>query len=232
MLEIGAWRSGARFAGEREIEERFRVSRSVVRRALDLLVGDGAVIRVKGSGTFVAPPRREVEIFGLIRALTDPPHDLSLTVVSARRRAADRAVAHYLQLGSSRGRVAHVTAVMHIDDQPTVLVDSYSPVTLLPWLLQAAQALKEGAEPAQPEQHDLGRARVLIEHTFFDSWGGPLVGRRAGDPALMVRFVQFGRAGKAKREDPLEFARLIYRTDNAQLAIDAGPAAPPLGPPR
>ncbi len=225
MLETGAWKSGARFATEREIEERFRVSRSVVRHALDLLVGDGAIIRKRGSGSFVAPPRREIEIFGLIRALTEPPQGLTLTVVSAHRRPADHSVAHFLELDESRTEIAHVTAVMHIDDQPTVLVDSYSPLALLPWILQTAQALQHDLAPPQPAKHELGRARASIEHTYFGPWGGPLVGVRAGDPALMARFVQFGTTDGAQTQRPLEFARLIYRTDNAQLAIDLDSAA-------
>jgi GntR family transcriptional regulator len=60
MLEVEAWEPGARFATEREIEEEFNVSRAVIRPALDLLVDDGAIIRVRGSGAFVAPSRSEV----------------------------------------------------------------------------------------------------------------------------------------------------------------------------
>lgn len=225
MLETGTWKSGARFATEREIEERFAVSRTVVRPALDLLVGDGAIVRVRGSGTFVAPPRCEIEIFGLIRALTDPPQGVGLTVVSAQERSPDHAVTHFLQLKSSTP-IGHVTAVMHIDDQPTALFDSYVPVSLLPWLLPMAHALKNGAELPDRAEIDIGRARVWVEHTFFGPWGGPLVGVRAGDPALMARFVQFGRTAGRKREGPLEFARLIYRTDNAQLHIELDSPGP------
>ena len=36
----------------------------------------------------------------------------------------------------------------------------------------------------------------------------------------MGRFVQFGRAEGSERERPLEFARLIYRADSAQLAFE------------
>jgi DNA-binding GntR family transcriptional regulator len=35
-VETGPWREGARFATERELEEQFKVSRVVVRRALEL----------------------------------------------------------------------------------------------------------------------------------------------------------------------------------------------------
>src|SRR6185312_12711037 len=67
MLEVEDWEPGARFASEREIEEEFGVSRAVIRPALDLLVGDGAIFRIKGSGAFVAPPRREIVVAGLVK---------------------------------------------------------------------------------------------------------------------------------------------------------------------
>src|SRR5215510_8499282 len=62
MLETGAWQQRARFPSEREIAEEFGVSRTVIRPALDLLVGDGAIVRTRGSGTFVAPPKREIPV--------------------------------------------------------------------------------------------------------------------------------------------------------------------------
>src|ERR1700712_1646456 len=73
MLEVDDWEAGARFASERELEEEFGVSRAVIRPALDLLVGDGAIFRVKGSGAFVAPPRREIRVAGLVGLWSGTP---------------------------------------------------------------------------------------------------------------------------------------------------------------
>ena len=63
------------------------------------------------------------------------------------------------------------------------------------------------------------RATVSVEHTFFGEWGSSQVGATAGEPALMGRFVQFGRPNGSEQERPLEFARLIYRADSAQLSF-------------
>jgi DNA-binding GntR family transcriptional regulator len=219
-METRAWPPGARFPSEREIAEAFGVSRTVIRPALELLVGDGAIVRIKGSGAFVADPRREIPVFGLIRALAEPPEDSKLTVLTTRELQPDAAVSHFLQMGRKPTPVAHVTAVLHIDGRPTGLIDSRSSRALVPWLLPLAEALRTGTEPPQCGRVVLTRATVLIEHTFFGRWGGSQVGMSAGDPALMGRFIQYGRAERAKRERPLEFARLIYRSDSTQLAID------------
>lgn len=221
MLEVETWEPGARFASERELEEEFNVSRAVIRPALDLLVGDGAIVRIKGSGAFVAPPRREVQVAGLVRLSIENQRDQTITVLSASESLPDRTVSHFLELGEEGRRtpVAHVIAVADLGEPLVVLVDSFFPVADVPWLLPTAHALKAGAKPPEPDRVELTRATVSVEHTFFGEWGSSQVGATAGDPALMGRFVQFGRGKQSERERPLEFARLIYRADCTQLAF-------------
>ena len=195
----------------------------MVRPALETLVADGAIVRIKGSGAFVAPPRLEVPVLGLVEALTDRPDNLTLTVLTAREEPPDPPIAHFLEMEEqSRPRIAHVTAVLHVDGLPVCLVESYSPAKLVPWLLPTVQALKAGAELPKPGRLVLGRATVSIELTSFGRWEGPQVGVSAGDPALMGRLIQFGRTNGDMRERPLEFVYLACRSDNAQLVTEPG----------
>jgi GntR family transcriptional regulator len=219
-LEMGVWHPGERFPSERQIAEEFAVSRTVIRPALNLLVGDGSIIRIKGSGTYVTPPKRRAPVTGLVRALIDHPDKLSLNVLIAQERSPDCTVARFLDLERDPVPVTHVTAVVHIDERPICLVDSYASATLVPWLLPVAHALRSGTKCPQPGPLELTRAKVSIEGAFFGQWGASQVGVSAGDPTLMGRLVQFGRGEGAKEERPVEFARLIYRSDRTQLAIE------------
>lgn len=219
MLEVEDWEPGARFASEREIEEEFGVSRAVIRPALDLLVGDGAIFRVKGSGAFVAPPRREIVVAGLVKLWLERRGDRPISVHGARETLADHTVSHFLGFEDEGVPIAHVTAVVDLDEPSVCLIDSYSPVADVPWLRPTAEALKTGARPPAPNGLELTRATVSVEHTFFGEWGSSRVGAAAGEPALMGRFVQFGRLAESEPERPVEFARLIYRADSAQLAF-------------
>lgn len=219
MLEVEDWESGARFASEREIEEEFGVSRAVIRPALDLLVGDGAIYRIKGSGAFVAPPRREIVVAGLVRLWLEHRDDRQVAVQAAREIQPDHTVSHFLALKDEGKPIAHVTAVVDVGEPSVCLVDSYSTIAHMPWFLPTAEALKAGEKPPAPGELELTRATVSVEHTFFGEWGSSRVGAAAGEPALMGRFVQFGRSNGSEQEHPLEFARLIYRADSAQLAF-------------
>lgn len=222
MLEAEPWEAGARFASERELEEEFKVSRAVIRPALELLVGDGAIFRVKGSGAFVAPPRQVIEVSGLVKQWLERGEDHQITVLSAQSRLPNRTVSHFLEIPGQRTPVAHVHAVVDAGQPSVCLVDSYSTITDVPWLLPTAQALKDGEAPPRSKGPELTRATIFVEHTFFGEWGSSQVGASAGDPSIMGRFVQFGRPSEEEAERPLEFARLIYRADTAQLAFELG----------
>lgn len=220
MLELGTWEPGARFATEREIEEEFEVSRAVIRPALDLLVGDGTIFRVKGSGAFVAAPRAKVEVGGLVKLWANGSHDHSVLVAGVRKRAPDRTVSQLLELGKSQAEIAQVTAVVDPGEPSAFVVDSYSSISRLPWLLPTAEALASGTQPPPLDKLDLTRSTVSVEHTFFSGWAASQVGSKAGNPALIGRFVQFGRPKGATRERPLEFARLIWPADAIQLNFE------------
>lgn len=220
MLELGTWEPGARFATERELEEEFEVSRAVIRPALDLLVGDGTIFRIKGSGAFVAAPRAQVEASGLVKLWASGNHNHSVSVASVRKRPPDRTVAQFLNLGKSRDEIAQVTAVVDPGEPSAFIVDSYSSISRLPWLLPVAEALANGANPPRAREVELTRSTVSVEHTFFSGWAASQVGSTAGNPALIGRYVQFGRTLGTKRERPLEFARLIWRADTTQLAFE------------
>jgi GntR family transcriptional regulator len=66
-LESGRWAPGELLPSEAELEAAFGVSRTVIRKALDVLEGDGQVHRVKGKGTVVAPPKFRYEAVAAAR---------------------------------------------------------------------------------------------------------------------------------------------------------------------
>ena len=143
-----------------------------------------------------------------------------MSVASVRKRTPDPTVSQLLELGISRAEIAQVTAVVDSGEPSSFVVDSYSSISRLPWLLPTAKALVTGANPPQPGKLELTRSTVSVEHTFFSGWAASQVGSKAGNPALIGRFVQFGRTNRAKQERPLEFARLIWRADTTQLAFE------------
>ena len=233
MLELGTWQPGARFATEREMEEEFEVSRAVIRPALDLLVGDGAIFRVKGSGAFVAAPRTKVEPTGLVKLWASGDRD-PLDVrdqrpqeharpdgVPVSRAWANREPSRPGDRGGRRWRADRPSRRLLLLDRP-----------LVPWLLPTAEALASGTKPPrQANSTSLGRT-VSVERTFFSGWGGVPGGCHSGQSGPDGALRPVRRTNGAKRERPLEFARLDLprRHHSARLRAGMsrhGRAAPP-----
>ncbi len=224
-LEEGVWEPGTLFPSERELEEYFGVSRAVVRPALELLERDGAVYRRRGSGTYVAAPKRLVPIRGLIRSLQeDRLSDSRIAVLRIRQQTNDQMIADFLDV--SRGQtVAQVTSILRAD-KPICILDSFFPAERVPWLLGAALSLKGGEQPALGEPLRLTRTDVSFEGSSCGPWTAKILGVRTGDPALVGRILQHGASADQGRERPVELTRIVARSDISQFHFEAaGPLA-------
>lgn len=65
-INDGEVQPGDRLGTEKELSDRFRVSRATVRQALDALTREELVVRVTGVGTFVGTPRLTVALPNLL----------------------------------------------------------------------------------------------------------------------------------------------------------------------
>jgi GntR family transcriptional regulator, N-acetylglucosamine utilization regulator len=219
-IEAGGWEPGTLFPSERELEEHFGVSRAVVRPALSLVERDGVIYRRRGSGTYVAAPKRLVPIRGLIRSLLeDRSSDSRIVVLRIRQQTNDQTISDFLDVSPGQ-TVAQVTSMLRID-KPICLIDSFFPVERAPWLLGAAVALKGGEQPALGESPRLTRIDVSFEGSSCGPWTAKMLGVRTGSPALIGRLLQYGAPADQSRERPVELTRIVARSDISQFHLEA-----------
>jgi DNA-binding GntR family transcriptional regulator len=219
-LEGGGWEPDTLFPSEREIEEHFGVSRAVVRPALGLLERDGDIYRRRGSGTYVAAPKRRVPIKGFIRSLReDRFSDSRIAVLRIRRQTNDQTIADFLDVAPGQ-TVAQVTSLLRID-KPICLLDSFFPVERVPWLLSAGDSLQGGEQPALGESPRLTRIDISFEGSSCGPWTAKILGVRTGDPALVGRLLQYGVSPGQSRERPVELTRIVARSDISQFHFEA-----------
>ncbi len=220
-LEGGGWEPHTLFPSEREIEEYFGVSRAVVRPALSLLERDGDIYRRRGSGTYVAAPKRRVPIRGLIRSLREDPFSGSrIAVLRIRRQTNDQTIANFLDVSPGQ-TVAQVTSILRIV-KPICLIDSFFPVERVPWLLGAAISLQGGEQPVISESPKLSRIDVSFEGSSCGPWTAKSLGVRTGDPIFIGRLVQYGAPEDQSPDRPVELTRILARSDISQLHFEAG----------
>lgn len=105
---------------EKELGERFNVSRMTVRRALDELVAQDILFRVQGKGTFVNKSRRFKE-FNRLKSFTEEATEAGLSVysivISQYEAAPDAAIASIMDIAPQQ-KVTHVNRIRMADDAP------------------------------------------------------------------------------------------------------------------
>jgi GntR family transcriptional regulator len=214
-IEAGHWPAGERFPSERELAEEFSISRTVIRPALDLLASDGQLVRIKGRGTFVTPPKVAWPVAGLARLLARPPsHEFEVRVLSTAEQEAEPDVREALEL--RRGAtVLQATAVVLGSGAPVYMSNSFVVASRLPDVasrLRSTGVVADGEPEAGPE---FLPASGAIATAFVSQWEATQLEVAAGDLCFLIRYLdRIDDGGKVK---PVEFARMVFRTDVVEL---------------
>ena len=208
-IEDGRLAPGDRLPSERELAERFGVSRMTLRQALGTLEAAGRVVRSQGryGGTFVSAPR--VELVGTA-ALSDQLRSLGLAAGARVLRAEERrARPGERALGP---RVYSIERVRLADGSPIALERGAYPVDLYPGLLDG---------PLDGSLYELIRARYaeLPAHVHEALEPGlalpdeaEALGVAPGDAVMLVERTAYSAGGRA-----VEVSRDVFRGDRTKI---------------
>ena len=123
---------GSPLPGEKKLAAEYRVARMTIRKAVDLLVDDGLVVRRHGSGTYVA--RKDVHhetssLTGLTEVLHKQGKEVVSRVLAFELMPAPPAIASLLRIKIDE-RIYFSQRIRYVDDKPLMLEDSYMPLKL------------------------------------------------------------------------------------------------------
>jgi GntR family transcriptional regulator len=195
-------------ASERELMSIHGVSRMTVRKAISVLVDEGRVYNVRGSGTYVG----SADIFSKTPKLTSFTEDMisrgaapSSRVLEVARIEAPDHVATALGLRSAR-EVTQIRRLRLADDTPIALEEVYLPTSVFETdSLNLGDSLYEQLRLAG---HEVFRAEQEIKAITLSSTDSELLGVAEGSAALSVTRVSSSRRGQL-----IEFAHTTYRAD-------------------
>lgn len=205
-----------RLPSEREMRDRFRVSRMTVRQALSALARDGLIYSHVGKGTFVCEPKIDQQL----RTLTGFSQDMqrrgsqpASRVLEARIERASDAVAQALQLKPST-QVILLTRVRLADDAPLAIETVHLPRNLCPHLLRhdfARESLYAVLE------HEYGYRLTRAEQTIEAGLAGPreveLLQVQPRGAILIIERLTF-----TDQNVPIEHVHSIYRGDRYKFS--------------
>lgn len=213
--------TGQRLPSERELSERWSVSRMTLRQATDLLVSEGLLVRRQGTGTFVAgrPMIRALGLTSFSQDMRSRGLRPGSLLVSFRTLPADAALAGALQLSLGEP-LFQFSRVRLGDGVPLAVETTWLPEALVPGLTEAD--LSGSLYELLVNRYGIvtSNARVSIEPLLPDEPVQTLLGIDADQACLRLRMVDSDAAGRV-----IMVANCVYRGDKYHLRADVSDAA-------
>lgn len=220
--------AGSAMPTERELCQRFGVSRGTVRHALDRLEAEHRIFRYQGKGTFVARPKIDqvLELSSHTDTIRARGMEPSSRLIGISRAPAEPEVAEMIGLVEG-DEVLQVERLRLADDDPLA-------VELL-YLDGGRFGAISAALTEQQSLYQLLRARYGVELAWAEETIEAIVApdREAGlldvppgSPVLLLCRQSFDAEGH-----PVEYVRSVYRADRLRFRTRLAPAPEPPGRP-
>lgn len=211
----GAYEPGEPFPTEREIAERFHVSRTTIREAVAGLVRLGYLVRQQGKGTFVA---RSHDAFDATKlsSFTEDMRKRGKTAGASlltfeEQEANEPSRRHF---GDATKTVLCVRRLRLADGQPIAIQTSYLPLDQFDL---SAQALGEGSLYALLLERygvDVSSADEVIAATCATKEQAELLAIASGEALLCVDRYAYSQTGQ-----PIEYVQILYRADQYKFFV-------------
>jgi GntR family transcriptional regulator len=212
QISSGVFHPDDRLPSEADLAERYGVSRMTVRQAIGRLETEHLVVRRRGSGTYVAPPR---SMYRRVNRLASFHEDLDVAEMAVTTRMHVQEVAvpgdevrHRLKLKPRQNAIRLFRSRL-LDQRVAAIQDSWLPYTVAPGLAREPliggslyRTLREryGIAPSRAEQEITATAATAEQAEWL--------GVTRGSPLIAITRVTY-----ADGPDPLELAHSWTRPE-------------------
>lgn len=219
-IRRGEWSPGSLIPSERELCERYGISRMTARQSITELVTEGLLYREQGRGTFVGQPKIAQQLLRLtgftedMRAREQRP---GAKVLTAELWPADDATAERLRIKTGQP-VYRLRRLRLADAEPLAIETSHINFIGCERLL-ANDLERDSLYDLLERVYDLPPldAEQELEADLADEEEAVLLGIAAGGPVLRTR-----RVTTTRRNQPIEYATSVYRGDKYRFYTRLG----------
>lgn len=204
-------KAGENFPSERELAERYAVSRMTVRQALRHLRQENLIYHERGVGTFVTDRKLDVHtrnLSGFSEEMASLGLAPSSRVLRLKRESAAEQIADDLDLNPGAD-VFHLERLRLADDEPMAFESTFLPSALCPEL-DKIDLTKNSLYQILADKYNvrMHHAAESLEAAAANGFAAKLLGIKKGAPVLVVHRVVFTESNQ-----PIESAHTTYRAD-------------------
>jgi GntR family transcriptional regulator len=217
MIASNELQPGEMIPSERELCDRYDVSRMTVRQAINNLVNEGYLVRQRGKGTFVGMTKIEQGLKGLtsftedmkVRGMKPTSILLDFREIKVTPALSDKLAIHENEW------VIEMQRIRLADDIPMAYESVYMPKGLVPELTKeiASKSLYDYIE--KEKKLSIAHADQTLEAAVAKPKEADILEINEGAPVLLIERTTYQETGK-----PLEFVRSIYRGDRYKFKIE------------
>jgi phosphonate metabolism transcriptional regulator PhnF len=223
QIGSGDLRVGDRLPAERDLCDRWDVSRGTIRQALDALAARGLVERGVGRGTFVAAGKVEVrlhDVAGFTEQMARAGVQAHARVLRAGVRSAPEQVAAALgiDVGAAVVRIERLRLAGRL---ALTLEDTWIPSERFPGIEELDLRGSVYALMRDLYGHEPARVVETLEPVVAQRHSAELLGVAPGSALMLVERTAFDADNV-----PVEYAHDLHRGDRARFVVEAAAPLP------
>ena len=219
QIESGDFQPHDAILSERQLEQRYNLSRPTIRQAIDLLSRQGYLYRVHGKGTFVSPPKLQKGILELTsfsedmrnRGLNPGQRILEFGYVKP-----DSKTRQQLEIPDDEEKVLRIKRLRYGDEEPMGLQDSFLALDSTHTITREEIEDKGSIYVILQEKFGIypTEADETLEVTLATREEAELLNIKEGSPLLLNERTLWSQDRKA-----IEFVRILYRGDRYKYFV-------------
>jgi len=218
QIESGKWEPGQMLPHEKNLCQYFKVSRTVVRQALQELQNEGYIITKKGKGTYIAEPEINESItqnlFGFFETWTSMGFKVENIVLSLTRINPPEEVKKALELRDNEEAVV-LKRLSKLNGKPYSISINYMPYEPLKKLLYEDFRF-EGLYTILEKKYkmELTHGYSTIEIVLATKEEAELLKIKKGDPMFLLKGVSF-----LKNNKPIVFYHTVHIGERSKIRV-------------